>query len=114
VKNLGEPSRIVRLWDWEEYRKLALKLKPESMLYTMQRTPLSKPPIGLRLIFTSGIRQYVFLDFAAGDKLRQTRIPIKFDKRGEAYLEDEDVRNFILEELGRKDLAIHSMEVLGY
>ncbi|MDH5770882.1 MAG: hypothetical protein OEZ25_06315, partial [Candidatus Bathyarchaeota archaeon] len=72
------------------------------------------PPIALRLIFTSGIKQYIFLDFPAGDKLRQTKIPIKFNKYGEAYLEEEDVRTFILEELRRKDLAIQSMEVMGY
>jgi len=111
---LDKSNRIIRIRGWEKYREFALKLRPESMLYTMQKAPLSKPPIALRLIFTSGIKQYIFLDFPAGDQLRQTKIPIKFNKYGEAYLEEEDVRNFILEELGRKDLAIQSMEVMGY
>ena len=111
---MDKSNRIIRIRGWEKYREFALKLRPESMLYTMQRAPLSKPPIALRLIFTSGIKQYIFLDFPAGDKLRQTRIPIKFNKYGEAYLEEEDVRNFILEELRRKALAIQSMEVMGY
>lgn len=114
MRTVKKSNRVIHVREYEKFRKLALELKSKSMLYTMQRAPLSNPPIALRFIFTSGDKQYIFLDFPAGDKLRQTKIPIKFNKYGEAYIDDEDIRNFVLEELGRKDLAIHSMEVLGY
>jgi len=111
---MNESSRIVHVKEYEKFRKLAVELAPKSMLYTMQKAPLSAPRIALRLIFVSEDKQYIFLDFPAGKSLRQTRIPIKFNKHGEAYIDDEDVANSIREQLGRKDLEIHSMEVLGY
>jgi len=111
---VNESSRIVHVKEYEKFRKLAVELKPESILYTMQRAPLSTPRIALRLIFISGDKQYIFLDFPAGNNLRQTKIPIRFNKHGEAYIDDEDIGHFVREQLGRKDLEIHSMEVLGY
>ncbi len=111
---MNESSRMVHVKEYEKFRKLAVELKPESILHTMQRAPLSIPRIALRLIFISKDKQYIFLDFPAGNNLRQTKIPIKFSKHGEAYIDDEDVVNSIREQLGRKDLEIHSMEVLGY
>jgi len=80
----------------------------------MQRAPLSKPPIGLRLIFTSKNVQYVFLDFAKGDHLKHTKIPIETTTAGEAFISEATIRKFLHEQLKRKDLDIYSLEVLGY
>ena len=110
----GTSERMIYIRGYERLKKTVEKLKPESMVYAMQSAPLLKPPIVLRLIFTSGIKQYVFLDFPAGNNMRETKIPIKYNKYGEAYLDDDDIRKFIIEELGIKDSDICSMEVLGY
>lgn len=99
-------ERIVRLRTWDEFKELATSLRPKSIVYNLHRAPLSKPPICLRLILPSGQKQYVFLDFAAGENLKQTNIPIFKPKKGEAYVRDENIKQFIREELGRDDLLI--------
>jgi hypothetical protein len=80
----------------------------------MQRAPLSRPPIGLRLIFAVKNVQYVFLDFAKDNELKQTKIPIQTNQTGEALINDEAIKNFLHEQLKREDLSIYSLEVLGY
>jgi len=39
---------------------------------------------------------------------------VRFDGSAEAYVSEEDIRAFIRKELGRRDLAIYSFEILGY
>jgi len=39
---------------------------------------------------------------------------VRCNDKGETYLSEEEIRNFILVQLGRRDLAIHSFEILGY
>ncbi|MCS7120787.1 MAG: hypothetical protein RMJ07_06035 [Nitrososphaerota archaeon] len=99
-------GKIVRVKDWEEFRSLVVKLHPPSIVYNVQRSPLSRPPIGLRLMFAHGDTQYVFIDFADGNMLKQTRIQLAKHENGEEYLRDEDLKRFLEEELGRKDLLI--------
>jgi len=60
----------------------------------------------LRLTFTSEQNQYVFVDFAEGRILRQTKIPIVNPERGEEHVRDEDIKRFITKELRRNDLLI--------
>ncbi len=91
---------------WDEFKKLAISLHPKSVVYNLQRAPLHKPPICLRLMFPSGENQYVFIDFAMGESLRQTKIPIVMPEKGEEYVRDEDIKRFIVKELGRNDLLI--------
>ena len=70
--------------------------------------------MALRLSFgTVGI-QYVFLDFAQGEALKLTQIPVHVDKAGQPYLEDGEVKSFILTQLNRTDLSIVSFGVLGF
>jgi hypothetical protein len=107
-------AKVVHINTWEKYKQQALNSKLGSIFYTIQRAPLSKPPIALRLVFASEDKQYVFLDFPKNKTLRQTRIPIKTNKQGEAFIDEEDIKNFIHKELQLKDLKIYSMEVLGY
>jgi hypothetical protein len=99
-------GKIVRVKKWEDFKKLAILHHPRSIVYNMQRAPLSKPPVGLRLMFPHGEKQYVFIDFAAGKKLKQTEIPVVKHPNGEEYVRDEDVKQFIIKELGRNDLLI--------
>lgn len=99
-------GRILRIKTWDEFKKMAISLRPKSIVYNLHRAPLSKPPICLRLVFASKQTQYIFLDFAKGGTLRQTKIPIINPEKREAYVRDEDIKQFITRELGRNDLLI--------
>lgn len=107
-------AKTVHVRTWSEFKQLATTLRPFSIGYTMQRAPLSRPPIGLRLIFADKNTQYVFLDFAKDNMLKHTKIPIQTTSTGEAFIGEETIRNFLREQLKRKDLNIYSLEVLGY
>jgi len=99
-------GQILRIKTWDEFKKMAVSLRPKSIVYNLHRAPLSKPPICLRLVFASKQTQYVFLDFARGEGLRQTGIPVIKPEGGEEYIRDEDIKQFITRELGRNDLLI--------
>jgi hypothetical protein len=107
-------AKTVHIKTWSQFKHLADASKPSSVSYTIQRAPLSKPPIGLRLIFTAENTQYVFLDFAMGNALKQTKIPIQINTYGEAFIDEETIKNFLHSQLNRKDLRIYSLEVIGY
>jgi len=111
---LKRETRVAHISNWEEFKRLAVTLRPSSISYTIQRAPLSKPPVGLRIVFASEEAQYVFLDFARGETLQRTRIPVRRNENGEAYLDEEEIRKFIASQLGRPNLPIYSFEVLGY
>ena len=104
----------MRIRSWKEFKHAAITLRPSSIAYTFEESPLSKPPLAMRLSFgTEGI-QYVFVDFARGEALKLTQIPVHLDKAGQPYLKDEEVKSFILTQLNRTDLSIVSFGVLGY
>ena len=111
---LKEQARIVRVSAWDEFKRLLTALRPTSIAYTFEKSPLSTPPVALRLAFGSEGAQYVFLDFAQGEDLKRTKIPVHLNRAGEPYLKDEEVKNFILTQLNRTDLSIVSFGVLGY
>jgi len=107
-------AKLVHVRSWEEFKRLAKALHPSSVSYSIQRSPLSKPPVGLRIIFADEEAQYVFLDFARGDKLRRTKIPVRFTESGGASVSEEEIQAFIKNELDGSDLAVYSFEILGY
>ena len=107
-------AKTVHVRTWSEFKQLAITLKPSGIAYAMQRAPLSKPPVGLRLIFTVKNVQYVFLDFAKGNELKQTKIPLQTNPPGEALVNEDVIRSFLHEQLKRRELSIFSLEVLGY
>lgn len=51
---------------------------------------------------------YVFLDFPLKDILRETRIYLQKDKKGNRYLEEKDVVAFLKEQTNQKNLTICS------
>jgi len=107
-------AKVVHVKTWDEFKHLVTIHQPNTIAYTLQRAPLSNPPIGLRLVFASKDVQYVFLDVAEGKCLKRTRIPVAINSIGEFYLEEEDIKNFLRTELKRTSLSIISMEALGY
>jgi len=81
---------------------------PESIAYNIEQAIPARNLTGLRLILPVKGTQFVFIDTAAGDRLRKTGIPLHKDKLGNVYIRDEDVADFVRSELKRKDLKLHS------
>ena len=107
-------SKVVHVTTWEEFKKLAITLHPKFIAYTRQRAPLSRPPLGLRLVFAAESAQYVFLDFAQGNAFKRTKLPVYIHESGDAYFNEEELKNFLYSELGRTDIALLSFEVMGW
>jgi len=80
---------------------LVLELKPDSIVYNIEQTGISKDRefTSLRIIIPSK-NYYVYVDFPKGDTLRETRIPIQKDKTGTRCIEDQDIRAFLKEQFG--------------
>jgi len=95
MKGVGGLGRILCTKTWNEFKKLAVALRPKSVTFFLQRAPLSKPPVALRILFTSENVLYVFLDSAKGDAFRQTKIPIKRREKQRFVL----LRGSLLEEI---------------
>jgi len=114
LQEVKEHTKVVHINTWEEFKKLAIASHPIFMAYTVQNAPLSRPPVGLRLVFATQSVQYVFLDFAHGDAFKRTKLPVYTSESGEAYFKEEDLKDFIYTELNRKDISIISFEALGY
>ena len=101
---------FVKIRSWEEFKRLAVELKPDSNVYNIEQSGLSflKELTCLRLIMPCAKAYYVFLDFARGEELRETHIPLCKDKRGNRYIEEKDVKAFLKDQLKREDITICS------
>jgi hypothetical protein len=80
---------------------LVLELKPDSIVYNIEQTGISKDRefTSLRIIIPSK-NYYVYVDFPKGAVLRETGIPIQRDKTGTRCIEDQDIRAFLKEQFG--------------
>jgi hypothetical protein len=107
IESVEGLEKIISIKTWDEFKKLATALHPNSVTYFLQTAPLSKPPVALRILFTSEDVLYTFLDSAKGDAFRQTKIPIKQSEK-QRFVLHEDIRSFITNELGRPDLVVIS------
>ncbi|MEM2168499.1 MAG: hypothetical protein QW186_01675 [Candidatus Bathyarchaeia archaeon] len=103
--NLG---RVVKVNSWEEFKHLIKKYGAREIAYRIEMGVPAKHLTGLRLILPASNAQYVFVDTAAGDKLRKTGIRLRVDKLGNMYISDEDVINFVRSELGDKEIKLYS------
>jgi hypothetical protein len=92
-------DRLVRVGKWSEFKRLVLEVKPDSIVYNIEQTGISKDRefTSLRLIIPSK-NYYVYVDFPKGDALRETGIPIQRDKTGTRCIEDQDIRVFLKEQ----------------
>jgi hypothetical protein len=97
-------SDLVRVRKWTEFKRLVMELKPDSIVYSIDQNAVSKTKelTALRFILLARGGYYVYLDFPRGKEnvMRETGIQIRRDKNGVRYLEDEDVIQFIKQELG--------------
>lgn len=101
-------GRVVKVKSWEEFKRLIVEHDPESVAYNLEQTIPARNVTGLRLILPVEGTQYVFIDTAAGERLRKTGILLHRDKLGNIYIRDEDVMDFVRSEVNRKDLNLHS------
>jgi len=99
---------LVRLSKWVEFKRLVKELKPDSIVYNIEQTGISKTRefTSLRLILPSK-NYYVYIDFPKEYALRETGIPIHKDQSGTRCIEDDDIRAFLKRELGEK-LPVYS------
>jgi hypothetical protein len=102
-------SELVRVRTWKEFKRLAVELKPVSIVYSIDQNAMSKTkePTCLRLILPAQNAYHVYVDFPKGNALRETAIPIRENKNGR-FLEDQDIIEFLKKELGRENLAVFS------
>lgn len=100
--------RVVRVKDWEDFKRLIVELNPQSIAYNIEQGVPARHLTGLRLIIPVEEAQYVLIDTAMGDRLRKTGISLHRDKQGNMYIRDEDVVEFVRSEVKRKDLKLHS------
>ena len=100
-------DRLVRVSKWEEFKRLVTELKPDSIVYNIEQTGISKSRefTSLRLIIPSK-NYYVYVDFPKGDALRETGIPIHMDASGTRCIEDDDIRAFLKKQFG--ELPVYS------
>ena len=68
---MKQQAKIIRITSWDEFKKLAAALKPSNIAFTSEKSPLSTPPLALRLVFGVEGTQYVFVDFARGNVLKK-------------------------------------------
>lgn len=90
-----------------------MTLCPREIYYAQGNAPLSTPPVELRLTFTAGNVQYVFVDTADKWILRRTGIPVSKDAYGNPVIEEAELKKLIYEELGRTNLEMRSFELMG-
>jgi len=101
-------GRNVRVKTWEEFKGLAIKENPKSIVYIIAFGIPAENLTSLKLILSVEDTQYIFTDSAKGDKLRKTGIPFHTDKKGNRFIEDNDVKSFLRTQLQREDLQIFS------
>lgn len=103
-------DKVIRVKNWQEFKRLAINLKPDSVVYNIEQNGLSpeRELTCLRLIMPTQEAYYIFLDFPKEEKLKETGIPVRKDEKGNRCLEDKDVISFLKTQLERKDLTVCS------
>ena len=104
-------NELVRVRSWQEFKRLAIELKPDAVVYSIDQNGMSatKELTCLRLILPARNGYYVYVDFPKGNVLRETGIPIHDDKRGNRCLADQDIIKTIRSSLGRENLPVDSL-----
>ncbi len=103
-------DRVIRVRSWQEFKRLAISLKPDSVIYNVEQNGFSpdKELTCLRLIMPTQEVYYIFLDFPREDRLRETGISIRKDRKGNRYLGDKEIIDFLKNQLERNDLTVCS------
>ena len=79
---------------WNDFKNLIVSLKPDIIFFWKEMHPLRKPPIGLRFDFYHKRNLYIFIDFADGEKMWKTEIPV-YSKNKEGHVDDKEIIHFL-------------------
>jgi len=101
-------GKNVRVKTWEEFKRLVAENNPKSIVYIIAFGIPANNLTSLKLLLPVEDTQYILTDSAKGNKLRKTGIPIHTDKKGNRFIEDDDVKSFLKTQLQREDLQIFS------
>ncbi|MEM3698047.1 MAG: hypothetical protein QXQ94_11250 [Candidatus Bathyarchaeia archaeon] len=101
---------VVKIRSWSEFKRLAEELKVDSIVYNIEQDGLSpkRELTNLRLILPSGKAYYILIDFAKGDTLKETGIPLRRDAKGNRYIDEEEVVKFLRSHFKHNNLTICS------
>ena len=101
---------VVKVKRWEEFKRLATELKPNTIVYNIEQSGLSteRELTALRLIIPAQENYYIFIDFPKGEKLRETGIPLHKNEKGIRYIEEREVVDFLRAQFKKENLTICS------
>jgi hypothetical protein len=101
-------GKEVKVGSWEDFRDLIDEYDPRRIIYSIEKEATGNQVAILSFVLQSGKARYVFTDSLAGDRLRETGIPLHRDELGNARIRDEDVVRFVKSETSRRDAKIIS------
>jgi hypothetical protein len=106
----GTSEGQVRLRSWQEFKRLVTEKNPGSIVFILEQNGFTadKELTILRLIMLHGKRYYIFIDAPKGDTLRETGIPLRKDKRGTRFLDEDEVKNYLKNQFEAENLEIYS------
>ena len=107
---MSQEQGQVRVRNWQEFKQLVSEKKPGSLVFILEQNGFSaeKEITILRVIMLYKQRYYIFIDAPKGDQLRETGIPLRKDKNGIRYLDDEEVKAYLSKQFERENLEIYS------
>ena len=81
---------VIHINTWEDFKQTAAEIQLKFVAFARQIAPLSKLPLGLRLIFIGSNYQYVFLDVKCS-AFKRTKLSVQTTRNGQAYIDEEPV-----------------------
>ena len=87
----------IHIRSWQEFKRQVNEKKPQSIVFILEQNGFSpnKELSTLKLIMLHDKRYYMFYDFAKGEALRETQIPLHKDKNGILNLDEAEVKAFL-------------------
>jgi hypothetical protein len=87
----------IHIRNWKEFTKTINEKKPQSIVFILEQNGFSpnKELSTLKLIMLHDKRYYIFYDFAKGETLRETNIPLHKDKKGILNLDEDEVKAYL-------------------
>jgi hypothetical protein len=100
----------VRIRSWDKFKQLVREKKPPSIVFILEQNGFSpnKELTILKLILLHDKRYYIFLDFPKGEKLKETRIPLRKDKKGILHLDEDEVKIILEEQFQKENIKAYS------
>jgi hypothetical protein len=100
----------IRIRKWLEFKNLVTEKKPASIVYILEQNGFTadKEITVLRLIMMHDKAYYIFIDFPKDEARRETGISLRKDKRGNRFLEDDDVKNYLKTQFENEKLSVYS------